>query len=174
MQVTQTTEAIYPMEERDWREGHEAGRQVDEEYIRKMCEKMPKKFELQHLDIRYERMDGEETDENEFDGWLKWVFDELVKEKGEDRLFRHKHIVLRGVQFVNYDMNVVPEIDDKKTVYEAGKLVSYTSRGRIYIDIYTAARRRNTPMGQPTRKDTYSRKLFSAGDGMWDEISWWL
>lgn len=165
---------LYPMEERDWREGHEAGRQVDEEYIRKMCEKMPKKFELQHLDIRYERMDGEETDENEFDGWLKWVFDELVKEKGEDRLFRHKHIVLRGVQFVNYDMNVVPEIDDKKTVYDAGKLVSYTSRGRIYIDIYTAARRRNTPMGQQTRKDTYSRKLFSAGDGMWDEISWWL
>ena len=39
------------MEERDYREGHETGRQVNEEYIKTMCEKMPKKYALEHLEL---------------------------------------------------------------------------------------------------------------------------
>ena len=163
----------YPMEERDYREGHETGRQVNEEYIKTMCEKMPKKYALEHLELTYENMDGEETDERAFDGFLKWVFDELVKEKGTDNLFRHKHITLRGVQYVNYDIDAEPMIDEKKTVYEADKLVTYTSRGSIVIKIYTAARGRNTRI-RPVPKEAFSRKVFSAGEGMWDELSWWL
>jgi len=161
------------MKERDWREGHETGRQVNEEYIKKMCDKMPKKYALEHLVLTYEKMVGGETDEHEFDGFLKWVFDELVKEKGSDSLFRHKHITLRGVQFVDYDMDVEPIIDEKKTVYKAGRLVNYTSRGSIIINIYTAVRGRNTRI-RPVPKEAFSRKVFSAGEGMWDEISWWL
>jgi hypothetical protein len=98
-------------------------------------------------------MDGGEENEEAFDGWLKWVFDELVYEKLGVQ-FRNKTIIMRGMQWVNYDIDLDVESVD----------------GAIIVCVYTPLRNRNS-ISRPPDRNTYSRTNFSVGDGMWDEVA---
>ena len=148
---------------RDFRLGMDAGRDVEH-----LSDLPPHKYTSDEIVIVYGDMQLNELDENAFDGWMKWVWDELNAEKAkqEQPLFRHKVFMLQGIQFAEVDIqyksdeSLVSEDFPEKMREEYGLSVGDTFPS-ILIGIYTALRSRNP---------TYTRKSFSAGDDMWDEL----
>ena len=150
-------------EDMDFRMGMDVGRDVEH-----LSDLPPHKYTADEIVIVYGDMQLNELDEDAFDGWLKWVWDELNAEKAkqEQPLFRHKVFMLQGIQYANCDItyksneSVVSEDFPTNMRDEFGLKVGDTYPSFL-IGIYTALRSRNP---------TYTRKSFSAGDDMWDEL----
>ena len=151
--------------ETDFRQGMDFGRQVKGATD---FNEIPHKYSVDEIVVVYGDTQLNELDEDAYDGWLKWVGDELVAEKAkqEQPLFRHKVFMLQGIQWADVDIKYkssiskVSEDFPEKMREELGLEVGdeYPS---VVIGIYTAMRSRNP---------TYTRKSFSAGDDMWDEL----
>jgi hypothetical protein len=114
-------------------------------------------------------MHGNDVDEDSaFDGFLQWVKWELQSEKIEQEqpLYRHKVILFQGVQYAMSDIayhsneSIITE-DMHPIMLEMLGLKVGDSFSMITIQVYTALRSRNP---------THTRKSFSAGDDMWDEL----
>ena len=150
-------------EEIDFRQGMDVGRDVEH-----LSPLPAHKYTADEIVIVYGDMQLNELDEDAFDGWMKWVWDELVAEKAkqEQPLFRHKVFMLQGLQWADVDIqyrsneSVITEDMNPKMLEMLGCEVGDTYPS-ILIGIYTALRSRNT---------TYTRTSFSAGDDMWDEL----
>lgn len=154
------------------RQGPETGRQMDDEALQKIIER-PHQHRHNEVSVEYLTHDGAPTTNEDFDGFLQWFFDELVREKcrradwvmpdnwtpsansgrrGPDEFpsesdprFRHKRIIMRGLQWVDVDVNFV-DIDEET----------------LEIGVYTPLRNRNPE---------FCRESFSVGEGMWDQLS---
>ena len=126
----------------------------------------PHKYTADEIEITYGDTELNELDETAFDGFIKWFWDELIDEKASQQqpLFRHRVFLLRGVQWVDSDVEykssitTIPEDAPPfiKKDYEIGETVEV-----LLLSIYTAIRSRNPE---------YTRLSFSAGEDMWDEM----
>lgn len=151
-------------EEIDFRlEGMDVGREVEHK-----SELPPHKYTADEIIIVYGDSQHNELNEGAFEGWLKWVWDELNAEKAkqEQPLFRHKVFMLQGIQWANTDIeyqshDTVVSEDFPHRMREEYDIEVGDSFPSILIGIYTALRSRNP---------TYTRISFSAGDDMWDEL----
>ena len=163
---------------RDMREGSEHGREIEDEALRTIIQR-PQQYPHDEVRVEYLTHQGAPITNEHFDGFLQWVFDELVREKcrradwimpdnwtpsandgrrgpeefpsESDPRFRHKRIIMRGLQWVDFDIDFTingPTNDlDEET---------------LEIGVYTALRNRNPE---------FRRESFSVGEGMWDQVA---
>ena len=145
----------------DYRQGLDCGREViGEENL------SPHKYRGNEIEVLYGDMALNELDETAFDGFLKWFWDELLKEKDkqEQPLYRHRVFLIQGIQYADSDViykssNIT--IDDNAPAiitkdYDVGDNVE-----TLVIGVYTSLRSRNPE---------YTRLSFSADEDMWDEM----
>lgn len=151
------------VKEADFRQDMDAGRMQwgDEPFP-------PHKYSKDELIIVYGDMSMNELDEEAFDGFLHWVLEELQseKEKQKQPLYRHKVIMLQGKQWMDSDIDYhsAEGVISEEMPLEMRERYNLTVGDRmpmINIGIYTALR---------TRNPGFTRKSFSAGEDMWDEL----
>ena len=85
----------------DFRQGLDCGREVHGKE-----ELFPHQYTADEIEVIYGDMSLNELDETGFDGFLKWFWDELLKEKTdqEQPLFRHKLFLIQGIQWADSDV----------------------------------------------------------------------
>jgi len=132
----------------------------------------PHKYTEDEVVFIFGDMSGADVDEDTaFDGFLQWVKWELQSEKieQEQELYRHKVIAFQGVQYAMSDIAYHSSEASITEEYPPKMLEQLENMGLkvgdefpiITIQVYTALRSRNP---------TFTRKSFSAGDDMWDEL----
>ena len=149
----------------DYRMGMDADRKV-----KYLSELPPHKYTEDEVLFFFGDMHGNDVDEDSaYDGFLQWVKWELQSEKIEQEqpLYRHKVILFQGMQYamsdISYHSNESTITEDMHPMMlEMLGLEVGDSYPIITIGVYTALR---------TRNPTFSRKSFTAGEDMWDELA---
>lgn len=148
---------------KDYRGGMDIGRDVLH-----LSDMPPHRYTSDEVIVVYGDSRGNTVNEDAFDGFLHWVWNELNAEKvkQEQPLFRHKVILIQSIPNADSDIQymsnevVVTDEMPKELRDEYGLEVG-DEYSMIVMGVYTALRSRNP---------THTRKSFSAGDDMWDEL----
>ena len=141
--------------------------------VTRLRELPPHKYTEDEVIFVFGDMYGRDVDEDTaFGGFLQWVKWELQSEKigQEQPLYRHKVITFQGVQYANSDIAYNSSEAEITEDFPPEMLETLEGLGFkigdeypiIGIQVYTALR---------TRNPTFSRKSFTAGEDMWDELA---